>query len=65
MDIMEKYQSYESRTEYVVQGGRGQYNHDMLPEVTPFDQFEVKHITYSGRKYSITEEWITVRASSP
>ena len=60
MDILEKYLSYESRTEYVVQGGRHQYNRDMLPEVPDFDINEVKHISYSGKKYSITEEWITV-----
>ena len=61
MALFEKYPSYESRAECVFQGGRGQYNHDMLPEVTAFDQHEVKHITYSGKKYSITEEWVTVR----
>ena len=61
MDIFEKYESFASRIDYVVKGGRSQYNHDLLPEVPAFDQFEVKHITYSGKKYSVTEEWVTVR----
>ena len=60
LELFDKYPSYESRVEYVVQGGRHRYNHDMLPEVPDFDINEVKHITYSGKKYSITEEWITV-----
>ena len=65
MELMSKYPNFVDREEYVIQGGRGDYNHDMLPEVAPFDQFEVKHITYSGRTYSITEQWVTVRASPP
>ena len=61
LNLFDKYPSYESRAKYVIQGGRHRYDQDMLPEVPDFDINEVKHITYSCKKYSITEEWVTVR----